>query len=151
MGQDVWDVPPDHITWLLLIFWVNMGLYAVTRGLIRASIIFFYLRIFPRTSDLAVHRLVLWTGVVNAVHITCFTLAVVLQCQPTRYFWYQWDKQGPVAGHCGNANALAWAASAAGIALDLWLFALPWPGIWKLNLSWRRKVFAGVMLSVGVA
>ncbi|KAJ0114282.1 cfem domain-containing protein [Diaporthe amygdali] len=151
MGQDVWNVPFDHITWLLLIFWVNMGLYAVTRGLIRASIIFFYMRIFPSTSNYTVYRLVFWTGVLNAVHITCFTLAVILQCQPTRFFWYQWDKQGPVQGHCGNANALAWAAAGAGIALDLWLFALPWPGIWKLNLSWRRKIFAGIMLSVGVA
>ncbi|KAI3397253.1 hypothetical protein diail_11052 [Diaporthe ilicicola] len=151
MGKDVWNVPFDHITWLLLIFWVNMGLYAVTRGLIRASIIFFYLRIFQKTSSYTMYRLIFWTGVLNAVHITCFTLAVVLQCEPTRFFWYQWDRQGPVRGHCGNANALAWAAAAAGIALDLWLFALPWPGIWKLNLSWRRKMFAGIMLSVGVA
>ncbi|KAK7724765.1 hypothetical protein SLS63_008459 [Diaporthe eres] len=151
MGTDTWDVPFDHITWLLLIFWVNMGLYAVTRGLIRASIIFFYLRIFPRTSNYTTYRLVYWTNVLNAVHITSFTLAVVLQCQPTRFFWYQWDKQGPVQGKCGNANALAWAAAAAGIALDLWLIALPWPAIWKLNLSWRRKMFAGIMLTVGLA
>lgn len=151
MGTDTWDVPFDHITWLLLIFWVNMGLYAVTRGLIRASIIFFYLRIFPRTSNYTTYRLVYWTNVLNAVHITSFTVAVVLQCQPTRFFWYQWDKQGPVQGKCGNANALAWAAAAAGIALDLWLIALPWPAIWKLNLSWRRKMFAGIMLTVGLA
>ncbi|KAG8159075.1 hypothetical protein KVR01_010736 [Diaporthe batatas] len=151
MGTDVWDVPYDYITWLLLIFWVNMGLYAVTRGLIRASIIFFYLRIFPRTSNYTTYCFVYWTGVLNAVHITSFTLAVILQCQPTRFFWYQWDKQESVRGHCGNANALAWAAAGAGIALDLWLIALPWPGIWKLNLSWRRKMFAGIMLTVGLA
>jgi hypothetical protein len=108
-------------------------------------------RIFPRTSNYTIYRLVFWTGVLNAVHITSFTLAVILQCQPTRFFWYQWDKQGPVQGHCGNANALAWAAAGAGIALDLWLIALPWPGIWKLNLSWRRKMFAGIMLTVGLA
>lgn len=151
MGSDVWDVPFDNISWLLLIFWVNMGLYALTRGLIRASIIFFYLRVFPRTSNYTIYRLVYWTGVLNAVHITCFTLAVVLLCQPTEYFWYQWDNKGPVQGHCGNANTLAWAAAGAGIALDLWLIALPWPGIWKLNLSWRRKTFAGIMLTVGLA
>lgn len=139
------DCPPHT-----QIFWTNMILYCVTRGLVRASIIFFYMRVFPATTNSTTARLIYWTGIVNAVHITGFTLGVILQCQPTAYFWLQWDRPN-YTGHCGNANALAWAAAAFGIALDLWLIGLPMPAIRKLNLSMRKKAMSGIMLSVGLS
>lgn len=145
------ESPGSSADQYLQIYWTNMILYCITRGLVRASIIFFYLRIFPRTSSFKTYRVIIWTGVLNAVHITAFTLAIILMCQPVSFFWYQWDGQNVVQGKCGNVNALAWAASGVGIMFDLWLIMLPWPGLWKLNLSWKRRLEAGIMLLVGLS
>lgn len=127
-----------------------MILYSFARGLIRTSIIFFYLRIFPDSSNITMYRLVVWSGMINLMHIGAFTIGIVLQCQPVYYFWYQWDKESPVEGHCLNLTSIFWASSVVGIVFDLWLMVLPWLGIWRLNLKARTKVQAGVMLSFGL-
>lgn len=168
-----------------------MILYCLTRGLVRASIILFYLRLFPRTADPKTYRLIVGTALLNALHITAFALAILLLCQPVSFFWHQWDQSPPprrgravvngpggagagtgigtmpavvvaaavaatggggeVPGKCGDTNALAWAASVVGIVFDVWLMVLPWPGLWKVNLGWKRRVEAGVMLLVGLS
>lgn len=127
-----------------------MVIYSITRGLIRESIVFFYLRIFPATSNITMYRMIVWSGIINAIHIAAFTVGTVLQCQPVYYFWYQWDKQSAVTGQCVNMTTIFWAASAVGIVFDLWLMILPWLGIWGLNLNSRMKVQAGIMLSFGL-
>lgn len=171
MGADVWNVPFDNVTQILQvisisrvgfsqslikahlrafqIFFINMLLYTVSRGLIRASIIFLYMRILETNSDSRLSRAIVATQVFNILFELAFVLAVVLQCNPVDTFWLQWD--GEHEGYCGNSNAIAWAA--AGVAIfffDAWLFILPFPRIWGLNLHWKKKLMAGVMFAVGL-
>lgn len=84
------------------------------------------------------------------MHITAFTVATILHCLPINYFWLQWDNQDGVRGWCGDLYALALSSSIVGIVWDLWLIGLPWPGLWKLNLSTRKKILAGCMMSFGL-
>ena len=124
-----------------------MLLYTISRFFVRASIILFYLRVFP--SDSKLNRLLTWTMVFNVVYNLSFLIAVIFQCHPVKDFWRQWD--GTHQGHCGNAEALVWSAAATGIAFDVWLLVLPFPQLFALNLHWKKKIMGSAMFSVGAA
>lgn len=130
-------------------FFVEMVLYTMTRFFVRASIILFYLRVFPPRSDNNLGRILQYTMVFNFVYNISFLFAVIFQCHPIPYFWTQWE--GTTEGHCGNTVILVWVAAGTGIAFDLWLLALPFPQLLALNLSWKKKVMGGVMFFVGLA
>jgi len=149
MGTDIWFVDFDDITKVLAFFYAIMLLYTTTRFFIRASIILFYLRVFPAKSDNNLGRLVVYTLIFNVVYNISFFLAVLFQCKPIPFFWHVWEGHDGGQGHCGSANALAWAAAITGIIYDFWLLALPFPQLLKLNLHWRRKLMAGAMFLVG--
>ncbi|KAH6844588.1 hypothetical protein B0I37DRAFT_165362 [Chaetomium sp. MPI-CAGE-AT-0009] len=151
LGQalDIWFVPPDNITLVVKLFFAEMLLYTITRFFVRASIILFYLRVFPPTPDNKLGRVLQYTMIFNVVYNISFLFAVIFQCTPISEFWTQWE--GIHQGTCGNANILAWVAAATGIAFDLWLLALPFPQLLALNLHWKKKVLGGMMFFVGAA
>jgi hypothetical protein len=130
-------------------FFVEMLLYTITRFFVRASIILFYLRVFPPSPDNKLGRILQYTMIFNVVYNISFLFAVIFQCTPISGFWTQWE--GIHEGYCGNANILAWVAAATGIAFDLWLLALPFPQLLALNLHWKKKLMGGMMFFVGVA
>ncbi|KAH6649328.1 hypothetical protein F5144DRAFT_3134 [Chaetomium tenue] len=151
LGQalDIWFVRPDNITLVVKMFFVEMLLYTITRFFVRASIILFYLRVFPPSQDNKLGRILQYTMIFNVVYNISFLFAVIFQCTPISDFWTQWE--GIHQGHCGNANILAWVAAATGIAFDLWLLALPFPQLLALNLHWKKKLMGGMMFFVGAA
>lgn len=134
---------------LFQVFYIQMLLYTITRFFVRASIILFYLRVFPPRDDNKLGRILQFTMVFNVVYNLSFLMAVIFQCFPISDFWTQWS--GEHEGHCGNANILAWVAAATGIVFDLWLLALPFPQLLALNLHWKKKLMGGMMFFVGVA
>ncbi|KAL2135256.1 hypothetical protein VTI74DRAFT_9241 [Chaetomium olivicolor] len=148
-GKDIWFVPFDNITLVLKLFYIEMLLYTITRFFVRASIILFYLRVFPPKSESKLGRILFYTFIFNIVYNLSFLMAVTFQCTPISDFWRQWS--GEHEGHCGNANILVWVAAVTGIAFDLWLLALPFPQLLALNLSLKKKVMGGMMFFVGLA
>ncbi|KAK4118946.1 hypothetical protein N657DRAFT_684829 [Parathielavia appendiculata] len=151
IGQsfDIWFVPFDNITGVLRIFYAEMLLYTITRFFVRASIILFYMRVFPATNNSKLGRVVQYTMIFNVVYNVSFLFAVIFQCYPVSDFWTSWE--GEHEGHCGNANILAWVAAATGIVYDLWLLALPFSQLLALDLHWKKKLMGGMMFFVGVA
>ena len=129
-------------------FFADMLLYTIGRFFFRASILLFYIRIFPPKSDRRFGRILWGTMIFNLVYNLAFLLAVIFQCQPLPYFWMQW--QGLHEGHCGNYNILAWVAAATGIVFDVWLLALPLSQLVGLTLPKKRKVMGGLMFFFGI-
>ena len=125
-----------------------MLVYTTGRFFCRASILLFYIRIFPPKQDKRFGRLLVGTMVFNLVYNFAFFLAIIFQCQPLPYFWTQWE--GLHDGHCGNYNILAWVAAATGIAFDVWMLALPLSQLLGLSLPWKRKMMGGLMFFFGV-
>ncbi|KAK3953812.1 hypothetical protein QBC32DRAFT_209261 [Pseudoneurospora amorphoporcata] len=146
-GVDVWFVKFDDITMILRLFFANMLLYTVSRFFVRASIILFYIRVFPSNNKIS--RILIWTMAFNAVYNVSFLFAVIFQCSPVHHFWLQWSGEHP--GRCGNVLALIWAAAGTGIAFDIWLLVLPFPQLFALNLHWKKKIMGSLMFSVGAA
>ncbi|KAK0610638.1 hypothetical protein B0T17DRAFT_593740 [Bombardia bombarda] len=146
-GMNIWLLPFDNVTTILQLFFANMLLYTATRFFIRASIILFYIRVFPSDQNKNLRSILYYTMIFNVAYNLGFFFAVLFQCTPIHFFWDQWD--GEHVGHCGNVNLLAWVAAITGILFDVWLLALPFPQLMALNLHWKKKVMGSIMFSMG--
>ncbi|KAK1752350.1 hypothetical protein QBC47DRAFT_390323 [Echria macrotheca] len=149
LGRDMWFVDQDNITEIVQIFYASMLLYTAIRFLTRASIILFYLRVFPANQKSKIGTILQYTMLANILYNLSFFFAVVFQCKPVESFWTLWERLED--GHkCGDVNALAWAAAITGIVFDAWLLALPFPQLMALQLHWKKKIMGGLMFSVGI-
>lgn len=172
MGRDIWTLQPDVITEFLKasflaitipndirqsgsfqtqaltsyqIVFVTQIFYISGLFLIKASIIFFYLRIFPSVR----FRRVLWaTQGINILIAFLYFILTFTQCEPLHLYWTGWD--GQQAGACRDFNALVLSHTGLNIALDIWMLALPLTQLYKLNLRLRKKIGVMVMFSVGI-
>jgi hypothetical protein len=144
LGKDVWTLPYANITAFGRFFYVLVVLYFAQIALLKMSMLFFYLRIFPSTGT----RKVLWATVVfNALFGIIFVFVAIFQCKPVSYFWTKWD--GEHQGSCIDMNSMGWAHAGINIALDLWMLAIPLSQLPGLNLNWKKKVGVAIMFSVG--
>lgn len=135
----------DQITGFLKIFFIFEALYFFTLATIKASILFFYLRIFPDQT----FRIVLWcTQIFNLLSATTFIIIICVQCRPVSYFWTGWD--GEHEGSCWDINAIAWAHGGINTALDVWMLVLPATQIYGLNIQLKKKIWVLAMFGVGI-
>ncbi|KAL9470941.1 hypothetical protein ACSS6W_008882 [Trichoderma asperelloides] len=142
-GKDIWTLPFDMITRFGVYFYTLEILYFAQVMLLKMTLLFFYLQIFPGPA-----RKLLWgTVVVNGIFGVSFMLLATFQCTPISFFWDGWD--GEHKGKCLNSNAIGWANAAISIALDLWMIAIPMWQVRNLNLHWKKKVGVAIMLLVG--
>jgi hypothetical protein len=114
LGRDMWTLSPDEITRFAIYFWIGTIIYFIELALLKLSIIFFFLRIFPGKTI----RRVLWATVVFITAFgIAFLFAATFECTPVSYTWIDWLGEG--GGTCVNIAAIAWANAAVNIALDL--------------------------------
>lgn len=125
-------------------FLAAQTLYFIEAALVKISILFFYLRIFPGNTFI---KLVHYTIILNVLLTIAFVLPTIFQCSPISYQWKQWD--GEHEGKCIDNNALAFANAGINIAMDIWVLALPLLHIVRLNLHWKKKVGVTLMFCVG--
>ena len=166
LGKDMWNLTPEQISTVLKViisphpsypnritqktnygtqeFIAFIPVYAFGLAAIKASFLFFYLRIFP-DKKFRVHVLVALS--LNVLLGFIYILINVLQCIPLDVIWNEWDKDTHDA-KCIDMNAVAWTHGAFNIALDVWILVLPLRQIKFLKLSWRKKL--GIMLMFGV-
>lgn len=120
-------------------------IYVCALAIIKISICFLYLRIFPSHR----FRVAVWaTQVFNVALLVAFITAELLQCQPINYFWQGWD--GEHEGFCINLEAFVYSHAGINIVLDFWMLALPASQIWHLNLCMKKKVGVFAMFGFGV-
>jgi hypothetical protein len=144
LGMDAWTVPFDHITKFVRVLYVLEVFYFLQIALIKLTLLFFFLRIFPKP---LIRRLLWATIAIDMACSTAFVITAIFQCQPISFFWTKWDEEGP--GKCININGLAWANAIISVVLDIWMLALPLYEVFHLQLSWRKKISVAVMFFVG--
>ncbi|KAH7084076.1 hypothetical protein FB567DRAFT_472398, partial [Paraphoma chrysanthemicola] len=144
LGVDMWTVPFDHITNFVRYIYIIVILYFLLITLIKLTLLFFLLRIFPRP----LMRRLLWATIAfNVLWGLASALASALECQPASSYWTHWDNEKP--RKCVNINALAWSNAILSIVLDVWMLALPLYEVFHLQLSWRKKISVALMFFVG--
>jgi hypothetical protein len=144
LGRDVWTVPFDQITNFVRYLYALEVLYFFQIALLKLTLLFFFLRIFPKP---LIKRLLWATVAFNVLCGIAFTIAAVFQCQPISFYWTKWDKEGD--GKCININGLAWSNAIISIVLDIWMLILPLYEVFNLQLTWRKKLSVTVMFCVG--
>lgn len=144
LGKDIWTVTFKQITDFIHVFYVMEILYFAQVALLKLSILFFYLRIFP---GMGIRRLIWMTIAFDAVFGTTFFFLAIFQCRPISFYWKRWD--GEHAGKCFDVNAMAFGNASISIALDVWMLGLALSQIIHLNLHWKRKFGVALMFSVG--
>jgi hypothetical protein len=144
LGRDVWTVSFDHVTNFVRYLYALEILYFLQVALLKLTLLFFFLRIFPK---LLIRRLLWATIAFNVLWGTSFIIVAIFQCQPISYYWDKWDGTG--SGKCVDINGLAWTNAIISILLDIWMLALPLYEVFHLQLTWRKKLSVAVMFCVG--
>lgn len=144
LGHDIWTLTPEQITGFLIYFYAIEILYFLEVGMLKLSLLLFYIRIFPNRR---VHQL-LW-GTVAFVSVTSllYTFLSIFQCTPISYFWTKWD--GTSHGYCVDMAKVAWSNAGISIVVDVWMLATPLWQLRSLQLDWRKKLGVGLMFGVG--
>ncbi|CAG8949283.1 hypothetical protein HYFRA_00004908 [Hymenoscyphus fraxineus] len=145
VGKDIWTVPAHQITEFIRIFYIMEIMYFSHIATMKLPVLFFYWKIFPHSRI----KYLIWATVLFVfVYGTTFIFLGIFQCSPISFFWTNWD--GEHEGKCFNSNAMTWANAGIGIALDIWMLALPMQQVFKLNLHWKKKIGVAMMFSVGL-
>lgn len=86
-GKDIWTLSFDSITLFGYFFYVLEIMYFAQVSLLKMSLLFFYLKIFPGRA-----RTLLWgTVIFNGLYGVTFMFLAAFQCSPVSYFWLGWD------------------------------------------------------------
>lgn len=144
LGRDIWTLTPTQITNFGMFFYIMAILYFLQVTLLKMSMLFFYLKIFPERT---VRRMLWGTVIFNVCFGIFFVVLTTFQCQPVSYYWTKWD--GEHSGKCLSISAIAWANAGVSIALDIWMLAIPLSQLRKLHLHWKKKIGVAMMFIVG--
>lgn len=108
--------------------------YPIVVTLVKSSILCLYIRLFRIKASFRK------TCYVFLVFVVAWGISIVLvtifQCSPVRAAW---DKRIDDA-HCFNLRAFLIGNNVPNILADICIILLPMPLIWKLELSWPRRV-----------
>jgi hypothetical protein len=130
---------------LLQYFYWEEIFYAVALALIKVSILFFYLRIFPRHGFRVCACILLGLHICYAI---AYSLTVAFQCNPIDGAWLNWTNE--YGARCVSINLLGWSGAAVNIFLDLCTIFLPVPELLALNMSVKKRMQIMLMFAVGL-
>ncbi|KAF6795339.1 integral membrane protein [Colletotrichum sojae] len=145
LGRDIWTLQPHEITSFLKIMFVLQLFYILDLAVIKASMLYLYLRVFSTRK----FRTVLWaTQIFNILLGSAYVLLSLVQCQPLQHYWNGWD--GEHTGKCADLNTIGLTHVGFNIGLDVWMLILPLTQLYKLKLPRKKKIGVMAMFSVGI-
>lgn len=121
--------------------YVSWSTYIIVLGMIKISLVLFYLEIFKTRKFRVTACIVLGYLIVNSVVIF---LIAILPCIPISAFWNR-----DIKGRCINIQGAAYAISASSIVQDIILLVLPLVFIRNLQMKRYRKLAVGFMFAIG--
>ena len=126
---------------LIVSVYIAAIFYVFILGLVKISILLFYLRLFPYEK----FRYAVFAALFFVIGTTIsLTFISIFQCTPIQFFWNK-----DVQGKCLNLNDMAYLANAFTISSDFLILVLPVPVIAKLRLGLSKKLGAMLMFAIG--
>ncbi|KAG8170266.1 hypothetical protein KVR01_001011 [Diaporthe batatas] len=144
-GRDIWTIPHDNITRIIMFTWISEVFYMIVLGSTKIAMLLLYLKVFPSQTFRRVCFVMIG---VCLVYSPATALATFFNCTPVSYNWTGWT--GETEGSCFSFNTFAWAQSSINIVLDLIIILLPIPQLWKLNMGRKKRIQIVLMFSVGL-
>ena len=131
LGLHAKEAPGSQKQWYITLFAVNL-VYNTGLSLVKLSVILFYGRVFGKVTY---YKRALWlTGFLVVAWLIANNLLAILQCIPVQSYW----EGGP--RHCITAESSFLGTTITNILIDVIILILPLPGLWKLHISFRRKL-----------
>ncbi|RFN54355.1 hypothetical protein FIE12Z_1481 [Fusarium flagelliforme] len=146
LGHDIWTISEETTTRFFIYLLVVEFTYVLSLCLIKLSILFFFLRIFPDPTFIKIIR---WTIGFTILTTTVILILACLQSAPTEPSQEGWDG-APESGPRLNIQALILSHAGINVALDVWMFILPLTQLYNLGLKARKKIGIMLMFSVGI-
>ncbi|KAI2635458.1 hypothetical protein GGS21DRAFT_543257 [Xylaria nigripes] len=144
-GLDLWAVPQENLSTIMILLWAALMCYLLSRFFIRLSISLFLLRIF-RVSG--ARPIIISTLVLNGAITVVYYFCVIFQCTPISLFWTMWD--GLHKGHCINVWAMFLSGGLVITSLDIVITVLPIYWVYQLQFSRSKKITTLAMFSLSV-
>jgi len=146
-GRDLWTLNHGQIYTYFKCLYALQPIYHCCIDMIKASILFSYLRIFHLPDEKI--RIALWvTMAINLMSGLAFMFVSMFQCQPVSLAWTRWT--GETTGNCINFIYISMSHAGINIALDLGMLILPASQVWSMNLALRKKIAVMSMFSLGL-
>ncbi|KAL0778002.1 hypothetical protein CaCOL14_005655 [Colletotrichum acutatum] len=146
LGLDIWVLHDYQITTFLRYLLMVQTLYIFILSVVKASILLFFLRIFP---DKKFRIAIWWTLAYDLFVGFIFIVFSFVQRQPTWLIWEGWRDKEP-RGVILDLNKMGLSHGGMNIALDVWMLILPLTQLYKLNLKMKKKLGIIAMFSVGI-
>ncbi|KAK3942609.1 hypothetical protein QBC46DRAFT_379528 [Diplogelasinospora grovesii] len=143
LGLHVWDVPKETAVLMQKCGFTSQVMYPPMLGVIKVSILLFFIRILPVVHDWKVP--LRWFAVFIALEESAFMTALFLQCRPIYYYW---DKS--TEGTCFNQTAFYYVDGGINMATDLCILLLPWLIFRDLKFSRKTRYSVIALCSAGV-
>ncbi|KAK0103168.1 hypothetical protein ONS95_014966 [Cadophora gregata] len=143
-GKHIYSLKDGALQMIFLKFYIAENIYVIVLGLVKISILTFYLRIFQHEARF---RLAVYSTIVFiALGTTTISALTIFQCHPVPYFWDKDVRNGT----CVDINALAYANSGLSIVQDLMIVVLPIRLVWRMGfLEGRKRVGVAFMFALG--
>ena len=133
LGNHIVDLPQNTIEQILHVLWISYFMADLGISLPKASVLFFYARIFTTRNRL--FRYGLWFA--HALNLLWWISAIVrclLFCMPVDKYW---DTKKP--GWCRNGDGLFIGSAVPSVIIDFFILILPLLMISGLSLKISRK------------
>ncbi|KAK8057868.1 CFEM domain-containing protein [Apiospora saccharicola] len=175
-GKDVWVLTEDQITYgikvsdsIAIPLYNNLPpskcrctdntakhlittepIYIASLGVVKVSILLFYLRIFPKQSGHHRFRILCWI-MIGAVSLYTLVhmLILIFQCWPTSYAWTRYFGDYD-AGTCKDLEPSIITHGVLNMAADWIIFVMPIKGLVELKMKRAKKVLAIAVLAWGL-
>ncbi|KAK9770981.1 hypothetical protein SCAR479_12330 [Seiridium cardinale] len=144
LGLDMWYVDFQDIDHVLYFYFWDEIFYVGALAITKIAVLLFYLRVFPQSYF---HVFVYILVASNVCYALGFGFVLIFQCKPIDGAWLSWD--GEYDAVCLSINDIGWSAAATNIFLDLATILLPLPELFRLSMSWKKKVQILLMFMVG--
>ncbi|KAI0451402.1 CFEM domain-containing protein [Xylaria acuta] len=146
LGTDIWAVPQENLTTLLILSYAGFILYNWCEVTLRTSVLFFYIRVFSGAGP----RRIFWAVlIVSDILSVGFLLFNIFQCTPIDYFWLQWDKEHE--GHCIDASKVTLSGGVIDLFWTLLIVVIPLPYILRLKLPPYKKFAVTIMFTLAIS
>ncbi|KAF2008746.1 hypothetical protein BU24DRAFT_321242, partial [Aaosphaeria arxii CBS 175.79] len=141
-GHHVVDISPQYRNRIFILFAAGQSSWAASNTFVKLSILHFYTVIFPSRK----FRIICIAAmVISGLYFTSVLLETFLLCTPVQY---NWDKT--ISGTCSPHSQIAYIiAGATNLVIDVFIVLLPMPILWKLQISWTKKLLVMAMFSLG--
>ncbi|UNI23963.1 hypothetical protein JDV02_009748 [Purpureocillium takamizusanense] len=146
LGRDIWTLSPEGMVAFGLFFYLAEIMYIALMAMVKLALSLFYLAIFPGAG---VRRMLWATAAFQVVFGLAFVIKDAVQCTKPDFYWKRFDLDSDPRGTCINVHASGWVNAVLGVAIDIWLLAIPIFQLRKLQLERRKKVVAGIMFLTG--